>query len=87
MNTGIYVYPMNFIGKAIKDYNYGEKNIFIFRGELKSATEADGKSYLNNYSIHLSTWEIVYPIHHCELYILPNNKFFNSHLFVLDFLL
>ncbi len=86
MSTGLYVYPVSFVGRAVKDYNWGSRNAFIFCGELERATAADGKSYLNNYRIRLSAWEIVYPIHHFELYLLPRNKFFNSHLFILDFL-
>ena len=86
ISRGLYVYPKHFVGPGIKFYNYGYMNTFIFYGILEKATENNGKSYLNNYSIRLSDWDIVYPIYHHELYLLPNNDYFNSHLFFLDLL-
>lgn len=77
----LYVYPDNFIGGAIKSYNYGFNNQFIFTGVLSTG------SRIGDYNMSLESWDIAYPVYHWEFYLGPDNEFYRRHIFVFDFLI
>lgn len=84
----IYVRPKQFVGGSIRKAPhpmYG--NIFIFRGTLKNATRLDGKDYLNSFRISLSSWDIIYPVHHCYWHLWPDSDYYRGHLFIFDYML
>jgi hypothetical protein len=84
---GLYVYPKFFIGGAVKKYNFGFRNRFVFRGVLRKAPVTKNGSSFGDYKIYLKSWDIVYPVHHWEFYLGPNNDFNKRHIFVFDYLI
>lgn len=80
----VYSHPYDFIGHAIKRYNCGFQNRFVFRGELRYMDRGT-KYYATRYHVDLVVWDIVYPVYHHELDPLSHTEFYRTHLFLFDY--
>ncbi len=83
----VYISKNNFVGGAIKSYNYGFNNCFIFRGELSVVDGANSRQNITDYNLKLDSWDVVYPVHHWEFCIAPDNEFYKRNLFIFDYLI
>jgi len=84
---GLYVYPRRFIGGAIRNYNFGHRNLFVLQGMLSKAPAKKNGSTNGDYRLTLDSWDIVYPVYHWEFHFGPNNEFYRKNLFIFDYLI
>jgi len=83
---GLNVYPKCFIGRAIKRYNYGFINYFVFQGIINE-DNAKNRRLISDFRINLDSWDIVYPIFHWEYLLLNSNETYKRSILVIDYLI